>query len=683
MFNKKHYILIILIILHLSPVAAGLIAQSNVNTTDSLLEKLNTPDLKTKLQAYIDLIEYYNKIKPEKSISYSEEALKLARDNNFKHEEGIILYLTGVSYHSRSIYHQAMDYYQLSYDIRKLIDDKVGIGESLNRISIIHDVRGEYEKALDYCLQSIKILEGEKDKKALARSYNNQGIIHYILRDIKKAEELSLKALEYSKNVDEDLILANSHEHLGIIYIYKQDYEKAINHIKRSLELRLPENDKSGLAGSYENLAIINRRLGKYDNALMYYNKSIELKKDINSVRGVASSLTGIGLTYSAMGEYKKSLGYLTQALEIRNQLGDKRGIAASLNRLSDLYVKMKDYKNGYEYLKMAKSRNDSLLNENKNRAVAELQELFDHERKEQEIILLQKENTIQKYFRNFLLIISILLSGIAITAIIAYRTKRKVNSILTKQNNEIVAQKEELQSLNNELKEVVSSKDKFFSIIAHDLKSPFQGLLSSANFVSANYSELTDEERISLLNGIRELSHNSYKLVDNLLEWAKIQTGKLEYYPEKINLLFELHGTLFLAKKNSSTKGINFNYDIDDRINIHADKYMLLTIIRNLLSNSIKFTKAGGSVELKAERIDETIKILVVDTGVGIPKEDQEYLFRIDKNYSTKGTDNETGSGLGLLLCKEMIEMHGSRIVVESEENKGTKIHFTVQSAK
>ncbi|MDQ7818753.1 MAG: tetratricopeptide repeat protein [Melioribacteraceae bacterium] len=550
MLNKKYSILIILIILHLSPVAAEVLAQSKGNGTDSLFEKLNTPDLKTKLQAYIDLIKYYNKIKPEKSISYSEEALKLARDNNFKQEEGMILFLTGVSYHSRSLYHQAMENYQLAFEIRKSINDKVGIGESLNRISFIYNVRGEYEKALDYCLQSIKILENENDKKALARSYNNLGIIYYILRDIQKAEELSIKALEFSRQVNDDLILANSHEHLGIIYIYKQEYDKATYQINKSIELRLPENDKSGLAGSYENLAIINRRMEKYDDALRYYNKSIEFKKEINSIRGVASSITGIGLTYSAMGDYEKSLNYLKHALDIRNQLGDKRGIVASLNRLADLYSKMKEYRSAYEHLKMAKNKNDSLLSENKNRAVAELQELFDHERKEQEIILLQKENTIQKYFRNSLLIITILLSGIAITAIIAYRTKRKVNSILTKQNDEIVAQKEELQLLNNELKEVVSSKDKFFSIIAHDLKSPFQGLLSSADFVSTNYSELTDEERISLLNGMRELSHNSYKLVDNLLEWAKIQTGKLEYNPEKINLLFELHGTLFLAKK-------------------------------------------------------------------------------------------------------------------------------------
>lgn len=683
MFKKKYVFLIILFILHLFPVDTGVLAQSKSTGADSLLEKLNTPDLKAKLQAYIDLIKYYNRIKPEKSISYSQEALKLARDSNFKQEEGMILYLTGVSYHSRSLYHQAMDYYQLSYKIRKSIDDKVGVGESLNRISLIHNVRGEYEKALDYCLQSIQMLETEKDRKALARSYNNLGIIYYILRDIKKAEELSLKALNFAREVNDNLILANSYEHLGIIYIYKQDYEKATNYINKSLELRLPGNDKSGLAGSYENLAIINRRLGKYDNALIYYKKSIELKKDINSVRGVASSLTGIGLTYSAMSDYEKSLTYLKQALDIRNQLGDKRGIAASLNRISDLYVKMKDYKNGYEYLKMAKSKNDSLLSENKNRAVAELQELFDHERKEQEIILLQKENTIQKNFRNSLLIIVVLLSGITLTAIMAYRSKRKINSILTSHNDEIISQKNELQFLNNELKELVATKDKFFSIIAHDLRSPFQGLLSSSNFLSNNYSELTEEERISLINGIKGLCHNSYKLVDNLLEWAKIQTGKLEYQPENMNLLFELHGTIFIAKQSAASKKINLEYDIDDQINIYADKYMLLTIIRNLLSNSIKFSNAGGTVKLKAERLNSLVQISVIDNGVGIPKEDQEYLFRIDKNYSTKGTESESGSGLGLLLCKEMVEMHGGRIIIESETNEGTKIHFTVQPAK
>ncbi len=654
-------------------------AIESADNPDSLIARLKNPNIKEKIEAYADVMNYYKRIKPAKAIEYGVEALQIAQKNNYGIGEGVIHYLLGVSYHAQSDYSKAMEHYQLSYNIRERLNDKVGIGESLNRIGMIYNVRGEYEKALDYCLRSVRILEQTNDLKVLAESYNHLGVIYYILNDYEKSLNISQKALKICESINEELVLAVSYEHLGLVYIKTREYDKALLHVQKSLDLRIKNNDKIGVAGSYENLAIIFRSTKKYFEALKYYNKSLELKRELNNKRGIASSISGIGLTYYKMGQPEKSLPYLLDALEIRRVLKDKRGIVSSLNMLANSYEAMEDFKNALDFHKMSDTANDSLINEQKNKAIAEYQEAFQHERRDKEILLLQKENTIQKNYQNFLLIITFLLTVIAVAISIAYRSKRKMNSVLVTHNDEVTKQKEELQRLNEQLTELIATKDKFFSIIAHDLKSPFQGLLGYSSILSQEYSTLTEEEKISFIHNIEELSNSSYRLLENLLEWSRIQTGKMNLNVENFNLLAEVFSTLSLIKQTANNKGIEFNYNIDNSIFINADKYMLTAIIRNLASNSIKFTNSGGKIDLTVEKVEHFIRFSVKDTGIGISKDSIDKLFRVDKNISTKGTANEEGTGLGLLLCKEMIERHGGAITVESEVGKGTIFTFTI----
>lgn len=650
-----------------------------VKRPDSLLARLANLNIKEKIEAYADVMNYYKRVMPPEAIGYGEKALEIAKVNGYLKGEADILYLLGVSYHAQSNYSKAMEYYQLSYDIRKKQNDKVGVGECLNRIGLIYNVRGEYEKALDYCLRSVGILESENNKKALGESYNHLGIIYYILEDIPKAKEISLKALKFCEKINEDLVLAVSHEHLGVIYIKTKEFDKALHHVNKSFELRQAKNDRVGIAGSYENMALIYRNMKKYDYALKFYNKSLELKKELKNKRGLASSISGIGLTYFKMGQYEKSLGFLKQAFDIRKELGDKRGVVASLNRLSDLYSAMGNYKIALEYHILSNVYSDSLLNEQKNKAVAEFQEAFQRERQEKKILLLQKDNTIQKYLRNSLFASTFLVSVLAIFIFNAYRSKRKVNTILVNHNNQVIDQKEELQRLNEQLKELNATKDKFFSIIAHDLKSPFQGLIGYSQILSSEYSTLSEKEKISFIESIEELSHSSYKLLENLLEWSRIQTGQMIFNPEDFNLLVELYPTLYLLKQTAQNKGIEFCYSIDNSLFIKADLNMLMTIVRNIVSNSIKFTNPGGRVTLSVAKLVGCVEISITDTGVGIEKESLGQLFQIDKNVSRKGTANEEGTGLGLLLCKEMVEKHGGKIKLDSELGKGTTFSFTI----
>lgn len=654
-------------------------AVQTVNNPDSLIARLKNPNLKEKIEAYADVMNYYKRILPNKAIDYGVEALHITQKNNYAKGEADINYLLGVSYHAQSNYSKAMEHYLLSYNIREKLKDKVGIGESLNRIGMIYNVRGEYEKALDYCLRSVRILEQTNDKKVLAESYNHLGVIYYILNDLDKAKNISQKALEICESINEELVLAVAHEHLGLVYIKTDEYDKALIHVRKSLNLRLKKNDKIGVAGSYENLALIYRKTKNYFEALKYYNKSLELKKELNNKRGIASSISGIGLTYFRMGQHEKSLPYLLEALELRKQLKDKRGIVSSLDRLAETYETMKDYKSALDFHKLSDIASGSLINELKNKEIAKIQESSQQERREKKILLLEKENTIQKNYQSYLLIITFLLAVIAVAISIAYRSKRKMNSILVNHNDEVTKQKEELQRLNEQLNELIATKDKFFSIIAHDLKSPFQGLLGYSSILSQEYSTLTEEEKISFIQNIEELSNSSYRLLENLLEWSRIQTGKMNLNIEEFNLLPEIFPTLSLIKQTANNKGIEFNYNIDSSINIQADRYMLSAIIRNLASNSIKFTNSGGKIDLIVEKLNQFIRFSVKDTGIGISKNSIDNLFKVDKNISTKGTANEEGTGLGLLLCKEMIERHGGEITVESVVGKGTTFTFTI----
>lgn len=237
----------------------------------------------------------------------------------------------------------------------------------------------------------------------------------------------------------------------------------------------------------------------------------------------------------------------------------------------------------------------------------------------------------------------------------------------------------EEIIQKNLELAELNATKDKFFSIIAHDLKSPFQGLISYAQILSTQFSVLSEEEKISFIGGIETLSQSSYRLLENLLEWSRLQTGQMIYMPESINLLVELYPTISLVKQTALNKKIEFTYSIDNSIVVMADTNMLSTIIRNLVSNSIKFTNPGGKIILAANKLNGFIEFSVSDTGIGIEKESLEKLFTIGNNESRKGTANEGGTGLGLLLCKEMIAKHGGEIRLKSEVNKGTTFSFTI----
>lgn len=222
-------------------------------------------------------------------------------------------------------------------------------------------------------------------------------------------------------------------------------------------------------------------------------------------------------------------------------------------------------------------------------------------------------------------------------------------------------------------------TKDKFFSILAHDLKSPLNIVVGYLSQLLTNDSKLAEESKKQYLQNSYEASKRLYQLLEDLLDWSRIQLGKIQCEPEPIDIAVIAQEVLDLLTDPAEKKAITLHTNIPEQTMVFADERMITLIIRNLVANAIKFTSSGGTIELSSKAIGKDEVITVEDTGIGMSQENIEKLFRVDIVYSTPGTAKEQGTGLGLILCKEFIEQNGGKIWVESEVGKGSRFTFTI----
>jgi signal transduction histidine kinase len=240
-----------------------------------------------------------------------------------------------------------------------------------------------------------------------------------------------------------------------------------------------------------------------------------------------------------------------------------------------------------------------------------------------------------------------------------------------------------EIQSKNEMLKDLNSTKDKLFSVISHDLRSPFNAILGFEDLLINNYNDFTDTERIEMIRQVHKTTSQVYILVENLLNWSKIQNSSIQHQPVDFKVKDVIQGISTLYQNIALAKGITIDHQIPEGLTAFADINLMETILRNLMNNAIKFTATGGSIVVKASQKHHTIKVFVTDTGMGMTKEQIEGLFNFETTRTKQGTNGEKGSGLGLVLCKEFVEKNGGIITVESQTGKGSTFSFTMPAAR
>jgi len=250
---------------------------------------------------------------------------------------------------------------------------------------------------------------------------------------------------------------------------------------------------------------------------------------------------------------------------------------------------------------------------------------------------------------------------------------------LLIKEKSSLEQILRQLNQANIELKEANATKDKFFSIIAHDLKNPFNALIGFSELLMENQKTMEPQEIEEMVQMLNNASHQAYKLLEDLLMWSKAQQGKIAFIPQKIianDIFDEIQSNL---ENVAAKKSIFIKFDDSTDTALYADSNMLKTILRNLISNAIKFSSRGGEVRVHIEKEGEFARMTVSDNGTGISETNLNRLWQLSGQFTTKGTENEEGTGLGLVLCKEFVDKHGGKIWAESELGKGSNFMFTI----
>lgn len=268
-----------------------------------------------------------------------------------------------------------------------------------------------------------------------------------------------------------------------------------------------------------------------------------------------------------------------------------------------------------------------------------------------------------------------------AIRSYVQERQIREKNDELARLNASL---EEKVKLRTRELELANATKDKFFSIIGHDLKGSFTTLIGFAEILIEDFEELDTQGKMNFLNRIRRLSENTYRLLQNLLDWARVQTGKINFNPEFFDVGYITNEIVEMQQEHAESKKISLVNEIPEDTYVYADKNMIRTVIRNLSSNALKFTNEGGEVKITCEESTirkDALDISISDNGIGMSEDKISKLFTISEKVKTYGTAKEEGTGLGLILCKEFIDKNQGEIRVESKQGEGTSFKFTLNS--
>jgi signal transduction histidine kinase len=284
--------------------------------------------------------------------------------------------------------------------------------------------------------------------------------------------------------------------------------------------------------------------------------------------------------------------------------------------------------------------------------------------------------SNVHQYYQVLSIILGIMVVFSTLIMYNAYSQKKKLSLVLEEQRNQIMDQKVQLEKLND-------TKDRFFAIVSHDIKSPINTLRGFMNVFEKRLKNNNDNDLEMIIHKINQSLYSLNELVENLLDWANSQSGLLELYYKEINLSNAVETVFKLYKPNAELKEIYLKVHVDKDIIVYCDYNCLVTVLRNLISNALKFTPQNGVIEISAEKGNENVAVCIKDSGVGIPDKILENIFKIDFKYTSRGTANEKGTGLGLILCKELVEKNGGEIWVNSKCNEGCSFFFTLPLLK
>ena len=596
---------------------------------------------------------------------------------------------------------KAYEYSKQALEISEQNNFKRGMAEAMTNLGFYYQDQANYASALDYFLGARRLYTEINDTLMIARSYRHLGGFYRQQALYNEAEAYYKEALKLSEEKGYDNIIGNTLKDLGGLAYFLKRYEKALAYFRQSLTYFDKQKDKGSYAAVVNNLGVVHKAIGNYRLSLRYLLEAYDFFKEQQSLRDLSAVLMNIGEVHQHLGQLDEAERNYLLALKAASKVNNIQRLVEAYDYLAKFYAQLEDYDKAYLYKGMYASYKDSLYREEVSGQMAEMAKKLELERKERaffqlmqnkELEILNKENKINRLElnrKNNLVLLFVLLvimaGGGAFALYKGYRIKHKKNQQLAEQNQEIKLKNQQLQDVNeklrsseNQLKTLNESKDKFFGILAHDLRSPLVTLRGFVNVLHHGHARFDQSEMNRLTGRIENSLKGLTSLLDNLLQWSTAQTGIIEFAPRKVRLQKVIDENIMLMETTAQVKDIELVKDVAVE-HVYADKQMLHLIIRNLVSNAIKFTPRGGKVFITASESEDFTTLTVKDTGVGIDEDKLKNLLEENLLRTSRGTENEKGSGLGLWLCREFVERHHGKITVESEVGKGSSFRIVL----
>lgn len=582
------------------------------------------------------------------------KAMSLAQNDDYQPYKGWLNIAIGNAYHSMFNYKKCLYYYQAALDVFQETNNIDGIGLAATNLGNTYCLLNEPLKAENYF--KIGLEYREKLDNIVELAYTRMYFYEFKIKQRKFAE------------AESDLLA---------LLNYLQEKNPSIKNNFQVLEAKI-------LQGYiYSLLADCKKHNGNVKEEFIFLQKAVNIYMGMHDDLHLATAYNQMGKRYLETGNNKKALLLADSAIRFAQESSVLTEQALAFKLKSDAYLNLGKLQQALESFKMHKSISDSIYNSSVIQAISNVDVLTKTLEKEKNILILSMQLDQDRKLRNMIIIVGIVfILLILLNSFLLFRRfkeEKQLGVMLKEKNLQISEQAASLEKLNKELVRLNKSKDKFHSIIAHDLKSPIAAFYSIFEMFHNSYDSLTEEERKAFINMAYGEVQRVLKLLENLLTWSRIQGGSLTVNKSDFFIDEAIYEIADSIRNMAELKDITFLIGKIDHLQIHADKEMIMTVIRNFCTNAIKFTGNGKKIQIGINACEKSLEVWVLDNGVGIPKDKLEVLFNIDCQVQSKGTNDEPGTGLGLQLCYEFIRLHNGKISVESVVGEGSRFAFDI----
>ncbi len=604
------------------------------------------------------------------------EVLKFSDSKNNKKWRATSLRFLGNSYAVQGNFHEALKYFEKSHTILTKLVDKKGMATTYNNIGTVYYELGNYPKALENLLKGLKISEELNDKVNLGRLTNNLGNVFLRQKNNEKALRYYEYSLKLKKELGNKFSLTKAYNNVGLVYTNLKDFESALFNLDKCAEISEEINDKKSLTRAYGNIGAVYNLQGKFYDALDYFNKSIQIKESINDREGLVSQYLYRGKTYLSIKNYLFATKDCQKSLDLAKEMGLLLEEKESCACLSKAWEQLGNFNKSLKFHKLYNEAKDSLFNNDKTQEITryEMQYQFDKQQladsiafnKEKAAQELQFVNDLNKQ-QNKLNYIIWGTIGVFLIGGIYWRSRQK--SIKLQQERNVISK----------LKQVDLLKDQFLANTSHELRTPLNGIIGLSESLKEGVAGQLSSKAIENLDMIVNSGKRLSNLVNDILDFSKLKNKDLDLSLQPVDVRSIANSVLKVSEFLTAGKALRLINSISKDVPlVEADENRLQQILYNLIGNAIKFTEAG-KVEAYAEENNGMLAISILDTGIGIPKEKFEDIFKSFEQADGSTVREYGGTGLGLSVTKQLVELHGGTIVVNSKIDEGSIFTFTL----